>query len=335
MQLRTKLTSFKLKRGFLIENTGESADTNNEKYYFILDASKNLYIAPPLIDNERWITHSSLLHDSWPILAGHIIIKDGKVSYIDEESGHFKPRRRIHLFMNTLENDIIAKDCFFKHSNLDDIPSNEHLKMKNIQDLFDFYKYVFIPFLSYFLIKENNMSFPTAIKHHDFILKAATDISKAKEFAKIVSENQKEFKFLPYTSNISTVDKALTEISGFKTKWDEGTMFFYFIFNLKENIVGSVGIKIKDEGHVAEGCYWLNKTETGKGFVTQALKLLEKEVFAQGYHRFEIWCNADNIPSVRVPERLNYHLDGNLRGMEYLFGDYHDAVVFSKLKTDL
>lgn len=179
------------------------------------------------------------------------------------------------------------------------------------------------------------MSFPTIIEHEDFVLKAATDISKAEEFAKIVSENQKEFKFLPHTSGISTVEKALAEIKGFKTKWEAGTMFFYFIFNLKGNIVGSVGVKIKDEGHVAEGCYWLNKTETGKGFVTQALKLIEKEVFAKGYHRFEIWCNADNIPSIRVLQRLNYHQDANLRGLEYILGNYHDVFVFSKLKTDL
>lgn len=179
------------------------------------------------------------------------------------------------------------------------------------------------------------MSFPTIIEHSDFTLKAATDISKAEEFAKIVSENQEEFKFLPHTSGISTVEKAVAEIEGFQQKWNAGSMFFYFIFDLKGNIVGSVGIKIKDEGHVAEGCYWLNKTETGKGFVSKAIKLLEKAVFSEGYHRFEIWCNADNIPSVRVPQRLNFYQDANLRGLEYLLGDYHDVLVFSKLKTDL
>lgn len=86
------------------------------------------------------------------------------------------------------------------------------------------------------------MSFPTIIEHSDFTLKAATDISKAEEFSKIVSENQEEFKFLPHTSGISTMEKAVAEIEGFQQKWNAGTMFFYFIFNLKGYIVGSVGM---------------------------------------------------------------------------------------------
>lgn len=179
------------------------------------------------------------------------------------------------------------------------------------------------------------MSFPQTINHNDFTLKAATDISKAQEFATIVAENQYEFRFLPHTSKISTLEKAIAEIEGFKNMWaNNGSMFFYFIFDNSDKIVGSVGIKIKDEGHTAEGCYWLNKTETGKGYVTKAIKLLEQAVFDAGYHRFEILCNVDNKASVRVPERLNYHLGGNWRGVDYLFEQYHDVLVFSKLKTD-
>lgn len=178
------------------------------------------------------------------------------------------------------------------------------------------------------------MSFSTLILNNDFTLKAAINLSNAEEFASIVARNQEEFKFLPHTSKISTIEKAMDEIKGFQAKWNAGTMFFYFIFDLDNKIVGSVGIKVKDEGHVAEGCYWLDKEQTGKGFITKAIPLLEKEVFNAGYHRFEIWCNADNVPSVKVPKRLKYNLDGNLRGAEFLFDNYHDALVFSKLKTD-
>lgn len=178
------------------------------------------------------------------------------------------------------------------------------------------------------------MSFSTVLQHTDFTLKAAIDLSKAEEFSKIVAANQNEFKFLPHTSQISTTEKAVAEITGFQKKWQEGTMFFYFIFDKTDKIVGSVGIKIRDEKHVAEGCYWLDKKETGKGFVSKSIPLLEQEVFKEGYHRFEIWCNADNKPSVHVPERLGYHLDGNLRELEYLFDAYHDVLIFSKLNTD-
>ena len=179
------------------------------------------------------------------------------------------------------------------------------------------------------------MSFPQTIRHKDFTLQAASDISRANEFALIVAENQNELRFLPHTSQISTTEKAITEIENFRGMWaNNGNLLFYFIIDNSDKIVGSVGIKIKDQGHTAEGCYWLNKTETGKGYATKAIQLLEKTVFDAGYHRFEILCNADNIASVRVPQRLNYHLDGILRGLDYLFGEYHDVLIFSKLNTD-
>ena len=179
------------------------------------------------------------------------------------------------------------------------------------------------------------MPFSPIIYHNDFTLKAATDISKAQEFASIVIQNQHEFRFLPHTSQISTVEKARAEIKNFKDMWDNnGSMFFYFIFDNSDIIVGSVGIKVKDNGRTAEGCYWLDKTETGKGYATKALQLIEKTVFEAGYHRFEILCDADNLASVQIPERLNYHLDATLREADYIFNRYHDILVFSKLNSD-
>ena len=178
------------------------------------------------------------------------------------------------------------------------------------------------------------MSFSQIIEHSDFTLRAATDVSKAQELAEIIAQNQYELRFLPHTSQISTTKKAVAEIENFKSMWENnGCMLFYFIINKSDKIVGCVGIKIKEKGQTAEGCYWLNKTETGKGYATNAVKLLEEAVFAEGYKRFEILCNAGNIASVKLPKRLNYHLDNVLPQADFLFDKYHDVLIFSKLNS--
>ena len=172
-------------------------------------------------------------------------------------------------------------------------------------------------------------TFAEEIKGNNFWLIAATDVERAEEFATIVQGNAEEFKFLPHTSQINTKNKAIEEINNYAEKRRNGGMFFYFIVDAKNKILGFAGIKIKDD-NVAEGCYWLDKTQYGKGFAVQAMKLLEKEVFKAGFQRFEIWCHAGNLPSIRVPQRLGYKLDRVLSKAEYLFGTYHDVEVFVK-----
>lgn len=171
------------------------------------------------------------------------------------------------------------------------------------------------------------------IKGDNFSLIEATDVGKAEEFAEIVRNNRQEFKFLPHTSQITTVAKAVAEISGYAAKRQSGEMFFYFVVDDRNKILGCAGVKVKDE-HTAEGCYWLDKAYCGNGYATRAINLLEKAVFAAGFQRFEIWCNADNLPSVKIPQRLGYRREGVLRDAEYLDGGYHNVVIFSKLRTD-
>ena len=169
------------------------------------------------------------------------------------------------------------------------------------------------------------------IKGDNFSLIEASDVKRAEEFAAIVRNNLQEFKFLPHTSQITTVAKAAAEISGYAAKRQSGEMFFYFVVDDKNKILGCVGVKVKDE-HTAEGCYWLDKAHCGNGYATRAINLLEKAVFAAGFQRFEIWCNADNLPSVRVPQRLGYCLAETLPAAEYILGTHHDVKVFCKNK---
>ena len=142
VQLKNKLNPIKFKNDcfYEVENKILNSAYN---YYFILDSAENLYICNPLINGKKYLSHSSLLHDNWPILAGNISFYNGKIRYLDEESGHFKPRNRIFLFEKIYSNNIYTNDCILKHCHLPELPIEERCQMDRVQNLFDLYKYFF------------------------------------------------------------------------------------------------------------------------------------------------------------------------------------------------
>jgi len=82
------------------------------------------------------------------------------------------------------------------------------------------------------------------------------------------------------------------------------------------------------------GC-WLIKDATGKGYMTEAMKLMEDAFFQSMGNCLQIRCDPNNIPSQGIPKRLNYHLDGELRQDNVLRGGgFRNTLVYSKLKSE-
>ncbi len=83
--------------------------------------------------------------------------------------------------------------------------------------------------------------------------------------------------------------------------------------------------------------YWLDKEKCGKGYMTEAVKLIEDDLFAQNTTRLIIQNDIENMGSINVPKRLGYHLEGIARAdfySEYL-GSYRDIYTWSKLHPDI
>lgn len=82
--------------------------------------------------------------------------------------------------------------------------------------------------------------------------------------------------------------------------------------------------------------YWQDEKKCGKGYITEAVKAIENNYFAQGLNRIEIRNDVENTPSINIPKRLGYHLDGVLRGAgssDYFKGP-RDINVWSKLLAE-
>lgn len=91
-----------------------------------------------------------------------------------------------------------------------------------------------------------------------------------------------------------------------------------------------------DEQEYASIGYWLDISKCKKGYITEAVKMIEDNLFPQGLVRMEIRNDIENIPSANIPKKLEYHLDGILRqaSTSSYFKTPRDINVWSKIASE-
>lgn len=108
---------------------------------------------------------------------------------------------------------------------------------------------------------------------------------------------------------------------------------------------------VGDDGEVAGGCglnqfnwfnhfanlgYWLRSDRTGRGWATRATRLLARHgLTTMGLERVEILMSVENERSRQVAERAGAVFEGTLRHRLFLHGRYHDAHLYSLIRSDL
>lgn len=81
--------------------------------------------------------------------------------------------------------------------------------------------------------------------------------------------------------------------------------------------------------------YWLDTSCTGRGIMTRAVHLMVEYAFeALDLHRIEIHVATQNERSRRIPERLGFTLEGVLRQVQRLRGDFYDHALYSLLRDE-
>jgi RimJ/RimL family protein N-acetyltransferase len=82
--------------------------------------------------------------------------------------------------------------------------------------------------------------------------------------------------------------------------------------------------------------YWLRTSATGRGYVTETVRLLAEMAFeVLDARRLEIRCDAQNRRSAAVPERLGFVHEGTLRNEQLRpDGTVRDTLVFALTDAD-
>lgn len=86
------------------------------------------------------------------------------------------------------------------------------------------------------------------------------------------------------------------------------------------------------KNHSGEFGYWLDEDTTGKGYISDTLKIIENLLLKKGIVRLVIKCDIENIPSNKVAQKNEYVFEGTAKKSLYSYGKYKDVNVYAKTK---
>jgi RimJ/RimL family protein N-acetyltransferase len=115
--------------------------------------------------------------------------------------------------------------------------------------------------------------------------------------------------WMPWAQEPATLEGQLAWFRDTDKQWDEGTGFGFGIYAVDGSLVGGVGFHVRNGPGALEIGYWLARAAEGKGLMTRvAAALTAAAASVEGVTRVEIHCDAANVRSAAIPERLGYSL---------------------------
>lgn len=146
--------------------------------------------------------------------------------------------------------------------------------------------------------------------------------------------------WLPWVDGTKTPEDEYTNwlVNWVEKHWKEGCGFAYIIRDKKTNtLLGAIDLmEYSESDQSAQIGYWLSDDAVGHGYMTEAVRMVEKTAFELGLNRITITNDTKNTRSVNVPKRCGYHLDGVMRKDKWdkRWESFRDTNVWSKLKSE-
>lgn len=95
-----------------------------------------------------------------------------------------------------------------------------------------------------------------------------------------------------------------------ETSWSGQTAFNWLIVEAGGHVIGTIALMDRIGPGGLEIGYWLRSDATGRGVMTRATAhITDIALGLPGIERVEIHCDAANVRSAAVPQRLGYRLD--------------------------
>ena len=173
--------------------------------------------------------------------------------------------------------------------------------------------------------------------HEDITLKPIQLSDAPAIFSTIDSQRDYLGKWLPFvnwTKEVSDTENFIKSvIEAPKDKCE-----YVFVIQFKDEFAGIIGFKDTDRlNKKTEIGYWLSEPFQGKGIVIKSVERLKEFAFnVLKINRIQIKCAVGNDKSKKIPQKLNFKLEGIERAGELLSdGNFTDLAVYSLLKDDL
>ena len=112
----------------------------------------------------------------------------------------------------------------------------------------------------------------------------------------------------------------------------ESPEFAYLIRDASGLLVGTFHVHNVSWYHQkVEVGFWLHHHSVGRGWVTEALKLMEDVLRKTGFQRIEIRCDPRNERSCRLAEKNGYLQEGVLKQNDRKDDEFCDTAIYAKL----
>ena len=111
-----------------------------------------------------------------------------------------------------------------------------------------------------------------------------------------------------------------------------------FAIRVDGRLAGQVTIDNVVRGALRSGYlgYWIDRSVAGRGMASLAVALVCDHAFGPvGLHRLQADIRPENLPSQRLVERLGFQLEGRLRRLLDIDGDWRDHLSYALLAEDL
>lgn len=171
--------------------------------------------------------------------------------------------------------------------------------------------------------------------NEDLSLKLGTASDVPVFFASLIENQVYLGKYIPWVNAVKSEKGAETLILKWRDNFRLGRGFNFLIF-YKEQFAGTIGFNYFDKlNQKTDVGYWLIRKMQGRGLIHECMIALMNYVFLNlRYHRIEVRCAVDNLPSQRVPERLGFTKEGIMRESMFIEDEFVDSILFSILSTD-
>ncbi len=140
-------------------------------------------------------------------------------------------------------------------------------------------------------------------------------LSNAKDIFETVDNNRKHLRrWLAFEKNTKTIEDSLKYLLNVEEQMLSGKKFDYGIY-IENQYIGNIGIfDISEKNKSVEIGYWLSDKFAKNGYMTEAVKIVEKELFLNlGINRIKIKCDERNKASIGVAKKCAYKLEGRHR----------------------
>lgn len=187
-----------------------------------------------------------------------------------------------------------------------------------------------------------NIQIPKQIEGERIILSVPPlDFKTATTIYQIINRNRAYLrKWLMWVDHTQSPEDIFKFLQSVQTAFETKTKGEYtLIEKATGDICGFCGMHVHNKPenqHMSIG-YWQDPAKCGHGYMREAVQLMENFCFSQNVMRLIIENDTENLPSINIPKKLGYHLDGVMRAAYYsnYFQNYRDKNVWSKLNPAL